>query len=196
MSEEKVLDEAQAFEEHFLVAYLLGIERCEEVRLRVPLRGTKHPSLAAVGYSPRKRAWVGCDVLDWCDGWWPKEMNPEKVVPKLRERVALFGDHAALAEAMSRRSTVPKLRFLFAGLGKLSPRIITAVPALGGSVTVGGAVPPMSGEFRVEVLGLYGARLQDVTRALGAFALTAEAPEGNHFVRAARLLAEAGWRPE
>jgi hypothetical protein len=109
------LDAPGAFEEHFLAAYLVAIERCEEVRLQVPHQRSRHVDAAAVGYSPARRTWVGCDVLDWLDLSWPKEMNPAKVQPKLRERVELFQSYVSLAETLSRRKTVPKLRYVFAG---------------------------------------------------------------------------------
>lgn len=196
MSGAKVMDEPGSFEEHFLAAYLVAVERCEEAHLQVPHQQSRHANMAALGYSPHRKVWVGFDVLDWFDSGWPKEMNPAKVLPKLIERVELFHGRVALEEALKGTKTTPKLRYVFAGFDRLSPRVVAALPGLSEGVVVEGDIPPMAGKTTVEVVGLYGERLQEAARALATFSLSGEAPADNHFVRAARLIAEAGWGPE
>jgi hypothetical protein len=176
-------DLPEAFEEHFLAGYLQGVEGCEVVRHRVPHAEGKHASLAALGYSPRGPKYVGCDVLDWFDRWWPPEMNPSKVLPKLEERVALFRRRVSVEEAMEAKKGTPRMRFVFFGFGPLSPRLIAAIPRLGSSPDV-------------ETEWIHGERLLQVARKVAVFSLSRDAPPENHFVRSARLLAESGWSPE
>ena len=195
MTEAKVLGDTASFEEYFLSAYLVAVERCEEVHLQVPHQQSKHANMVALGYSPHRRTWVGCDVLDWFDSWWPKEMNPSRVLPKLRERVQLFHGRVGLEEVMKGTKTTPKERYVFAGFGRLSPRMVAATPGISEGVTMDPDPPVFPQGATVEVRLLYGERLQESARALGIFSLSSEAPEENHFVRAARLLAGAGWGP-
>ncbi len=182
VTEEEKQDEPESFEEHFLAAYLVAVEKCDIVRHEVPHMERKHAPLAALGYSTRARKYVGCDVLDWFDRGWPSEMNPNKVLPKLRERVELFSRRVSLEEVGRRAKSTPRQRFVFFGFGSLSPRLLAALPAVGSDTDV---------ETEVVREG----RLQEVARSVSAFSLLPKAPLRNHFVRSVRLLAEAGWSP-
>ncbi len=182
VTEEEQQDEPESFEEHFLAAYLLAVEKCDIVRHEVPHMERKHAPLAALGYSTKARKYVGCDVLDWFDRWWPSEMNPSKVLPKLRERVELFSRRVSLEEIGGRAKSPPRQRFVFFGFGPLSPRLLAALPAVGSDTDV---------ETKVVREG----RLQEVARSVSAFSLLPKAPQRNYFVRSVRLLAEAGWGP-
>ncbi len=193
MTEARIVDEPRSFEEHFLAAYLVAVERSEEVHLQVPHQQSKHANMAALGYSPHRGTWVGCDVLDWFDSGWPKEMDPAKVLPKLRERVELFHSRVSLEQALKRAKTTPRERFVFVGFGRLSPRLFAALPGVSEGVVMEPDPPTFPQGTVVEVLPLCGEPLREAARVLGTFSLSPEAPEKNHFVRAARLLAEAGW---
>ena len=180
VTEEEKPDEPESFEEHFLAAYLAAVEKCDIIRHEVPHMERKHAPLAAVGYSTRSRKYVGCDVLDWFDRWWPSEMNPSKVLPKLRERVELFSRRVSLEEIGRRAKSPPKQRFVFFGFGPLSRRLLAALPGI---------------ETAMEVQVVREERLREVARSVGTFSLSTEAPQDNHFVRAVRLLSESGWGP-
>lgn len=182
VTEEDNQDEPESFEEHFLAAYLVAVEKCDIVRHEVPHMERKHAPLAALGYSTRARKYVGCDVLDWVDRWWPSGMNPNKVLPKLRERVELFSRRVLLEEIGGRAKSTPKQRFVFFGFGPPSPRLLAALPVIGS-------------DTGVETDVVREGRLQEVARSVSAFSLLPKAPQRNHFVRSVRLLAEAGWGP-
>ena len=183
MSPSEKMNAPESFEEHFLAAYLVGVEKCDVVRLQLPHLERKHANLAALGYSSKRRSYVGCDVLDWFDRWWPEEMNPDKVLPKLRERVDLFSRRVSLEEVERRSKIPPRKRFVFLGFDSLAPRLLVALPALG---TVEG----------VQTETLYGEGLRAVVRSVATFSLSQTAPGDNHFVRSVRLLADSGWGPE
>lgn len=173
----------EAFEEHFLVAYLVAVEMCDVVRQQVPHLERRHAILAAMGYSSKDRKYVGCDVLDWFDRWWPEKMNPEKVLPKLKERVDLFSRRVSLEEVGRRSKVPPRMRFVFFGFESLSSRLLLALPAVGT-------------EAGVETETLHGDGLRSAVQSTAAFSLSRVAPGDNHFVRSVRLLADSGWGPE
>jgi hypothetical protein len=176
------MDLPEKFEEHFLAAYLVAVERCDTVRLQVSHTERKHAQLAALGYSSKARKYVGCDVLDWFDNWWPREMSRDKVLPKLQERVELFSRRVSLEELGKRAKTSPRKRFVFFGFGSLSSRLLAALPAIGS-------------EADVKTETIHGESLRTVTRSLAAFSLSPEAPSDNHFVRSVRLLADSSTPP-
>ena len=175
-------DLPETFEEHFLVVYLVAVEKYDVIRHQVPHPERKHANLAALGYSSKNRKYVGCDVLDWFDRWWPEKMNPEKVRPKLRERVDLFSRRVSLEEVGRRSKVPPRMRFIFFGFGSLSSRLLVALPAVGT-------------EAGVETETLHGDGLRSAVQSTAAFSLSRVAPGDNHFVRSVRLLADSGWGP-
>lgn len=182
MTRTEKIDPPESFEEQFLAAYLVAVEKCDVVRHQVPSMERKHANLAALGYSSKTRKYVGCDVLDWLDGSWPPEMKSDKVLPKLRERVELFGRRITLEELGRRARTSPRKRFAFFGFGPLSPRLLAALPAVGS-------------EAGVETETFHGESLWEVARSVAALSVSPEAPDANPFVRSVRLLTHAGWRP-
>ena len=172
-------DRPVSFEEHFIAAYLVAMEGCDTVLHNVRHSERKHPSIAALGFASATRRYIGCDVLDWVDTWWPMEMNQAKVLPKLRERVKLFREMIPFKDSLRNDAAdaPPQARYIFFSFSSPSSRILRALQSI---------------ENDAEVLIFSIDRVKDLARALAGHFASTDTLHDNHFVRTVRLLADEG----
>lgn len=170
-------DRAVTFEEHFLAAYLVGMEGCDAVLHNVRHFERKHPDIAAVGFSSTTHRYVGCDVLDWIDTWWPAEMNQAKVLPKLQERVKLFREMIPVMDLLRNgpRGSQPQSSYIFFSFSRPSRRIQMVLPSL-------------EQENGVRVFGTN--KVKELARTLAEYFASTDVLHNNHFARTVQLLAD------
>ena len=170
-------DRAVTFEEHFLAAYLVGMEGCDAVLHNVRHFERKHPDIAAVGFSSTTHRYVGCDVLDWIDTWWPAEMNQAKVLPKLQERVKLFREMIPVMDLLRNgpRGSQPQSCYIFFSFSLPSRRIQLVLPSL-------------EQENGVRVFGTN--KVKELARTLAEYFASTDVLHNNHFARTVQLLAD------
>ena len=170
-------DRAVTFEEHFLAAYLVGMEGCDAVLHNARHFKRKHPDIAAVGFSSTTHRYVGCDVLDWIDTWWPAEMNQAKVLPKLQERVKLFREMIPVMDLLRNgpRGSQPQSCYIFFSFSLPSRRIQMVIPSL-----------EQENEVRVFSVN----RVKELARTLADYFASTDVLHDNHFARTVQLLAD------
>ncbi len=170
-------DHAISFEQHFIAAYLVAMERCNVVQHNMRHLESKHPDIVTVGYSSATHRYIGCDVLDWMDTWWPLEMNRTKVLPKLQERVRLFRAMIPLKDSLRNEhaDAKPQTRYIFFSFSSPSDRIRRVLQSIGNDAGV----------------HIFSAvQVKNLAKALAGFFASTDLLPDNHFARAVRLLAD------
>ena len=170
-------DRAVSFEQHFIAAYLVAVERCNVVMHNMRHLESKHPDIVTVGYSSAAHRYIGCDVLDWMDTWWPLEMNQTKVLPKLQERVRLFREMIPLKDSLRNEhaDAKPQTRYIFFSFSSPSGRISRVLQSVGN-------------DAGVHVFSTV--QVRSLAKALAEFFASTDLLPDNHFARAVRLLAD------
>ncbi len=178
---EELADQLESFsepyvslEEHFLQAYVATVHGCVLIKSKVPVGKSKHALMPVLGVAFKPAQVVGCDILDWLDAGWPKEMNPSKVIAKVRERGDLFRDRMEL-----RYPGVGRRYMLFA-FHPLSKRVKNALPSIM-AMDVGSAVGVVEGDLLNLAVEKVVKRISDV-----------DFGPGNHFIETVELLRSAG----